>query len=83
MKTYTRNEDIFNHMSPSTLACWISDFDACPSDELSLSELTLMRLAMHELFAIVGMEAVSILEEVGIDETHPMLSATIAAYNED
>jgi len=81
MTTYTRNE-IFQHMSPSTLAGWIGDMDNAP-DELSLSDMALMELAMTELFAIVGMEAVTILAKVGIDETHPLLSATIAAYNED
>ena len=81
MTTYTRSE-IFNHMSPSTLACWIGDLDV-NSDVLSVNECVLMFDAMTELFAIVGMEAVTILAKVGIDETHPMLSATIAAYNED
>lgn len=81
MTTYTRNE-IFQHMSPSTLAGWIGDMDNAP-DELSLSDMALMKFAMHELFALVGMEAVTMLEPHGIDETHPMLSATIAAYNED
>ena len=81
MTTYTRNE-IFQHMSPSTLACWIADLDNAP-DELSLSDMALMKFAMHELFALVGMEAVTMLKPHGIDETHPLLSATIAAYNED
>lgn len=81
MTTYTRNE-IFQHMSPSTLACWIGDLDNAP-DDLSRSDMALMKLAMHELFALVGMEAVTMLKPHGIDETHPLLSATIAAYNED
>lgn len=81
MTTYTHNE-IFKHMTPATLAGWIGDMDNAP-DELSLSDMALMKFAMHELFALVGMEAVTILAEVGIDETHPLLYATIAAYNED
>lgn len=81
MTLYTRNE-IFQHMSPVTLTCWIGDMDNAP-DDLSMSELNLMQAAMHELFALVGMEAVTMLEPHGIDETHPLLSATIAAYNED
>ena len=81
MTTYTRNE-IFQHMSPSTLACWIADLDNAP-DELSLSDMALMKFAMHELFALVGMEAVTMLKPHGIDETHPLLSAAVAAYNEE
>lgn len=81
MTTYTTSQ-VLQHMSPSTLACWIGDLDNAP-DELSLSDMALMQAAMHELFALVGMEAVSILRQVGIDETHPLLSAAIAAYNEE
>lgn len=81
MTTYTHNE-IFKHMTPATLAGWIGDMDNAP-DELSLSDMALMKFAMHEMFAIVGMEAVTMLKPHGIDETHPLLSATIAAYNED
>lgn len=82
MTTYTTSH-IFNHMSPMTLACWIGDIDDCPAEELIGADLQLMQAAMHELFALVGMEAVTMLEPHGIDETHPLLSATIAAYNEE
>ena len=81
MTTYTRNE-IFQHMSPSTLAGWIGDMDNAP-DELSLSDMALMKFAMHELFALVGMEAVSLLQENGVSSDNPLVMVVIESYNED
>lgn len=78
--TFTPSQ-IFKHMTPGTLCAWVSDMDKAP-DELDNTALDLMSAALDELFALVGMKALTILETYGVAADHPMVFAT-EAYNKD
>ena len=77
-KQYTTTQ-IFEHMSPTTLVSWLTDLDSEP-ELLSTDSIELMESAMHELFALVGMEAVAMLKEL---DGNPILESMIARYSED
>ncbi len=74
--------EIFQNMSPATIAAWVGDMDKAP-DELDDSDLALMNEAINELFALVGMEAVSLLQENGVSSDNPLVMVVIESYNED
>ena len=59
-KQYTTTQ-IFQHMSPKTLVAWIVDMDDSAPEELDEAAVSLMETAMHNLFAIVGPEAVDMV----------------------
>ena len=79
--TYT-TEQIFRHMTPSTMSAWIADMDSDP-ESLEVEDFELMRAAISELFALVGMEAVSLLQENGVSSDNPLVMVVIESYNED
>ena len=78
--TYTTSQ-IFKHMTPGTLCAWVSDFDENP-EHLDDTDLALMNAAI-KLFALVGMEAVALLQENGVSSDNPLVMAVIESYNED
>ncbi len=78
---YTSDE-ILNHMSPRTLCGFIADLDNMP-ELRSDKDVALMQAGIMTLFALVGMEAVAMLEWHGIEAVHPLVQAAVAAYNED
>lgn len=80
-RTYTTSQ-ILKHMTPSTLASFISDMDDA-QEELDADGVALMHSAITELFAIVGMEALTMLEVYGVCDDNPMVAAAVEAYNED
>lgn len=80
-QTYTISQ-ILEHMTPATLAAWVSDMDDAP-EELDADGVALMQAAITELFAIVGMEALTMLEVHGVTVDNPLVMAVVAAYNED
>ena len=73
---------ILEHMTPATLAAWIADMDDAP-EELDADGVALMNAAINELFALVGMEAVALLQENGVSSDNPLVMAVIESYNED
>ena len=75
-------DEIFQHMAPATIAAWVADMDNAP-DEMDDCALMLMNEAIIELFALVGMEAVSILQEAGVPADSPAVMTVIESYNED
>ena len=74
--------EIFQNMSPATIAAGVGDMDKAP-DEVDDSDLALMNEAINELFALVGMEAVSLLQENGVSSDNPLVMVVIESYNED
>ncbi len=75
-------DEIFQHMSPATIAAWVADMDNMP-ELRSDKDVALMQAGIMTLFALVGMEAVAMLERHGIEAVHPLVQAAVAAYNED
>jgi len=75
-------DEIFQHMSPATIAAWVADMDNMP-ELRSDKDVALMQAGIMTLFALVGMEAVAMLEWHGIEAVHPLVQAAVAAYNED
>ena len=80
-QTYTTSQ-ILEHMTPATLSAWIADMDDAP-EELDADGVALMQAAITELFAIVGMEALTMLASYDVSEANPLVMAVVAAYNED
>lgn len=79
---YTESR-IFRHMTPSTIAAWVSDLDdANILADLDATDLALMESAIMELFALVGLEALAMLDTYGIDAAHPLVMAAVEEWNE-
>ena len=75
-------DEIFQHMAPATIAAWVGDLDNAP-DELDDCDLVLMNEAINELFALVGNDAIALLQQKGVSADNPLVMAVVESYNED
>ena len=84
--TYTDSQ-IFKHMTPPTSAAWVGDIERgaglFADEKLDTADAALMYSAICELFALVGADAIALLNTYGINADHPLVMAVVEAYNAD
>jgi len=70
--------DILTHMTPTTLAAMIADLDGAPGD-YDPTTLAIMEMALAELFANVGADAIDLLAAHDVSVANPLVAAAFEA----
>ena len=73
--------DILTRMTPNTLAAFIADLDNAPGD-YDPTTLAIMEMAIAELFANVGADAIDLLAAHDVNATNPLVAAAFVVEAE-